>query len=231
MEKYLLYWHPRTSSIAPHIILEEIGVNYETQLIDIDTGQHKSEWFLKINPYGYLPVLLLEDGSAVSESAGIVMYLADKYHQTGLAPRVSDPDRAEYNQWLFFLASVLYPSYSRHNHSHRFSSHSDDAPKIRKQAAKDILHWWQVMNKVLNNRLWILGDRFSACDLYLFIFIWSHVPHQIYDPNISALPSDQLFEQFPNVKRIAAQLAERPAVNKIMSLYPPEIFAQPSPYK
>ncbi|NET78860.1 glutathione S-transferase N-terminal domain-containing protein [Okeania sp. SIO1F9] len=56
-------------------ILEEIGVNYATQLIDIDIGQHKSEWFLKINPHGCLSLLLLEDKHMVSESAAIVMYL------------------------------------------------------------------------------------------------------------------------------------------------------------
>jgi len=217
--------------MAPHVVLEEIGVDYETELIDIDTGEHKSERFLKVNPYGRVPALLLEDGTPVSESAGITMYLADKHPQAGLAPAISDPDRPLYNQWLFFFASMLYQTYTRHNRSHRFSSNPADAPNIRERAGKDLLHWWQVIDEVLKDRLWLLGDRFSACDIYMHMLTLWHVPRHLYDPNVSTLPSEAFFERFENVRRTAAAVAQRPAVQKIMALYPQEIYQTPTPYK
>jgi glutathione S-transferase len=217
--------------MAPHIVLEEIGVDYEIQLVDIDTGEHKSENFLKVNPYGRVPALLLEDGRAVSESAGIAMYLADQYPQAGLAPTITDPERPFYNQWLFFFASMLYQTYTRHNRSHRFSTDPADAPKIRERACQDLLHWWQVIDERLEARPWLLGDRFSTCDIYMYMLTLWHVPRELFDPNISTLPSEQFFDRFPHVKRTAAAVAERPAVQKITDLYPQKIYEKPTPYK
>ena len=83
MATYTLFWHPRVSSLAPQAVLEEVSVDYDMRRIDVESREQKSEAYLRINPNGLLPALLLEDGSPIFESAGIVMYLADHYPEAG----------------------------------------------------------------------------------------------------------------------------------------------------
>ena len=88
---YVLYWHPDSSSLAPMAVLEETGAAYEAVRIDIVAGENFSPDYKKIHPYGRVPALMLPDGRAVFESAGLVMYLADCHREAGLAPAPARP--------------------------------------------------------------------------------------------------------------------------------------------
>ncbi len=95
---YQLYWYRTASSLAPMAVLEEVGVAYEAVEIDTAAGEHKAADYRQIHPLGLVPALRLPDGGTVFESAGIVMFLADRYPVTGLAPAPASDDRAFYNQ-------------------------------------------------------------------------------------------------------------------------------------
>ncbi|WP_088243534.1 glutathione S-transferase family protein [Calothrix rhizosoleniae] len=222
MADYTLYWNSMTSSFAPHAILEEIGVDYELRWVDFKGKEQKSESFLKINPNGLIPVLLLKDGSLMYESAGMVMYLADRYPSSGLAPAVSDPDRHLYNQWLFYIPINIYQTYDRWYNSELYSTNPADKLRIRDCAVQDIQKYWQIIDDALQDRTWLIGDRFSACDIYMLMLKHWHAPRQYEIPNLPSLFYDDFFEQFPNISRLAAKVAERPVVQKIMKLYPIE---------
>ncbi|NER27402.1 MAG: glutathione S-transferase family protein [Symploca sp. SIO1C4] len=222
MAEYKLYWHPLTSSFAPHAILEEIGLDYEAQLVNLEAGEHKTESFLKVNPNGLLPALLLGNGCTMYESAGMVMYLADKHPEAAISPLVSDKDRHLFNQWLFYLSSMIYQTYTRYYYWKRFSTDPIDAPKIREKAAQDLGPRWQVIDDALKDKPWLIGERFSACDIYMQMMTIWHIPRQLYNPDSSPLPSESFFDQFKNITRTAAKVSQRPAVKKIIDLYPPE---------
>jgi glutathione S-transferase len=224
MTNYILYWNPLTSSFAPHAVLEEIGVNYETHLVDIEAGEHKTENFLKVNPNGLLPALSLGNRHTMYECAGIVMYLADKHPEAALSPSVSDPERSLFNQWLFYMSSMIYQTYTRYYYWERFSTDPADAPKIREKAAQDLKSRWQIIDDALKDNPWLIGNQFSACDIYMQMMTIWHIPDELYDPTLSPLPPESFFNQFKNIIRTATKVAQRPTVQKIIALYPSKAY-------
>src|SRR4051794_27969662 len=96
-----LYYYPGNASLAPHMLLEEIGVPFELELVDRATGAHKSPKSLKLNPNGVIPVL--SNGTpVVYKSAAICLYRAAQPPQTNLAPPMQTSERAHFYQWLFW---------------------------------------------------------------------------------------------------------------------------------
>ena len=225
MAQYTLYWSPLTSSFAPHAVLEEIGVDYELKWVDYKAKEHKSESFRKINPNGWLPVLLLESGKIMYESAAIVMYLTDRHPEAGIAPLVCDPDRHLYNQWLFYMSIQLYQSYSHCFYGRRFSIEPTDALAIRDRGAEDLVKYWQVIDDALQDRPWLIGDRFSTCDIYMLMLTKWHIPRGLDVPNLSPALYDNFFERFQNITHTVAEVLKRPAVKKILDLYPSSGYA------
>ena len=201
---YTLYWNPSASSLVAMAVLEEIGADYEGVLIDAGAGEHRKPEYRKIHPLGLIPALRLADGRVMFESAGIVLHLCDRHAEAGLAPSLVDPERAFYYQWLLFLADTLYPTYNRFYHAERFSSDPGDAHKVMDQARKHLADQWQVVEDALQGRRWLLGERFSAADIYMqMVTTW--------DENGAAFAA-----RHPNIARCAAGVAERPAVKRAL---------------
>lgn len=228
MAKYLLYWHPMTSSYAPHAVLEELGVEYETKFIDYLGGEHKKPEFLKINPNGMLPVLLIENKTIIYESGAIVMYLADYHQNLGLAPSLDSPSRPFYNQWLFYLSSMVFQTYTRYYQSEFYSSNPNHGKEIKAKAFQDLLTRWQIVEDALVGKNWLLGEKFSVCDIYLQMLTSWHIPREVAK-NSNDLLSDEFFDEFPQIKRIINSVLARSAMKKISALYPSEDLANYQP--
>ncbi|HEY5102969.1 MAG TPA: glutathione S-transferase family protein [Steroidobacteraceae bacterium] len=154
-----LYWTPKTRAIRALWMLEETGVPFERVLIDIRDPKSKSDAaFRAASPLGKVPAL--EDGAVrINDSGAICAYLADAYPQAGLAPRIGDPLRGAYLQWLMFTNSNIEPAMAE-----RFS----------KLTPNRVAHGWGDYDSVLatlRNALqagpWILGERFCAADVML----------------------------------------------------------------
>ena len=90
---YTLYYGPGSAAMAPHAALEEIGAEYTLVPTEIAADKPRDPAFLKLNPNGWVPVLIDENGP-IHESAAIMMYLAERHPEAGLAPPSSDPTRA-----------------------------------------------------------------------------------------------------------------------------------------
>ena len=118
---YTLYYFPSSASMAPHMVLEEIGAPYELALVDRNADEHKSVRYLKLNPSGLIPVLI--DGDVVlTEAAAICLHLADCNPQANLVPAVGSAERAQMYKWLIYLTNTLMPE-SRTARPTRRSSH------------------------------------------------------------------------------------------------------------
>ncbi len=201
MAMYKLYWSPGTASQAVMAGLEETGADYELEQVDLNDGQHRTVEYLRINPCGFVPVLRTADGRPLFESAAIIMHLCDRHAQAGLAPPPDHRDRAYWYQWMVFMADTVFNAYKRFYQSHRFSADEAHAPEINARALEDQLNAWRIIDDALAARgPFLLGERFSACDIYMQMFtLWSK-------------PPEALYEQFPAVARCAATIAARPAV-------------------
>ncbi|UXI01687.1 glutathione S-transferase family protein [Photobacterium sp. TY1-4] len=100
-----LYGYPRTRSLRVSWLLEELGLEWEYQLVDFNSGEHRSPGFLAINPSGKVPCLK-DDKTFVTESAAICFYLAEKYGQHWL-PKPGTPESAAHHEWISFTITEL----------------------------------------------------------------------------------------------------------------------------
>lgn len=107
----VLHYAPRTRSFTALWLLEELGVPYRLESFDLASGRQRSAEHLALNPMGKVPVVV-DHGTPVSELGAIAIYLADRYPEAGLAPRLDEPARAAYLRWIFFATAVMEPAYA-----------------------------------------------------------------------------------------------------------------------
>ena len=104
-----LYYNPRSRAAIAKWMLDECGADYEIVPVDLQQRQHKTPEFLQINPSGKIPALV--DGtSRIFENAAICLYLADKFPEANLAPRLDSPERGRYLSLMVYSTSQLEPA-------------------------------------------------------------------------------------------------------------------------
>ena len=101
-----LYYAPGSASFVVHWLLTELNAPHELVKVDLQSKEQKSAEYLKLNPNGVVPTLII-DGQAVYESPAIAMHLADLYPEAGLAPKIGTVERAQFYQWMFNLVNPL----------------------------------------------------------------------------------------------------------------------------
>jgi glutathione S-transferase len=143
---------------------EEAGLDYEHVDLDFTKGEHRAPGYLKIHPLGKVPALV--DGElALTESAAICTYLADKVPAKGLVPEPRSADRARYDQWVAFVISELeQPLWTRAKHTFALPEKLR-VPAVRETALKEWQRPAQVMAAALQGRDVLVGDQFSVADI------------------------------------------------------------------
>jgi glutathione S-transferase len=202
---YTLYWAPNTAAFAPHVILEENGLDYTLKRVDIGADEHHAPEYLELNPYGTVPVLTGPNDLVLHESAAIVLWLCDTHRKARLAPKTDHVLRGRYLNWMVFLTNTVQTAYKRHYYPERFSSDLTDARRVQRKADLDLIGLWERIDRTLErDGPYVLGDRCSAADVYLFMLAhWFE-------------PVDALFARYGNVKYCAALVGERPAVARVL---------------
>ena len=106
-----LYYSTGACSLSPHIVLNEGGFSYKLERVDFATGKTETGVEYKtVNPNGYVPALLLDDGDILTEGPAIVQYLADRVPEMHLAPANGTMQRYRLVSWLNFIATELHKS-------------------------------------------------------------------------------------------------------------------------
>lgn len=106
---YLLYYAPGAASMAVHWMMIEAGVPFEAVLVDIGINAKPNEDYLKLNPTGRVPTLLV-DGKPYGESAALLMLLAERHPDAAMMPPLNSPDRASWLEMMVYLANTLLPA-------------------------------------------------------------------------------------------------------------------------
>jgi glutathione S-transferase/GST-like protein len=197
---YKLYWARESGAMAPQALFEEIGVEYDKIVIDLEKGEHKSAEFLSVNPMGQIPALILPDGTLMTEAAAMLLEIADRHAEAGLAPAAGSAERARFLRWLFFLSSSIYPAVLRVYYSERFSTEPSAAEGIKAAAEAELDEQFEILDAALDPGPYLLGETFSAVDIMLWMLIQWHP-----EPT-------RLFERAPRVERFAGLVQERPAI-------------------
>ena len=168
-----LYGFPQTRSVRAAWALEEAGAEYEYELVNLRTGEHKQPAFLAINPFGKIPTLV-DDGQAISESAAICTHIAEKFPAAKLIP-TDAKGRAEYFQWLFFVVSELEVHLWTAAKHDRFLPEDKRIPAIANTSFWEFEKAAAVLSTHLKDRQYIAGEQFSAADIIcVSVLHWAH---------------------------------------------------------
>ena len=157
-----LYYSPGACSLAPHIILNELGQNYDLEKVDL--GAKKTENgadFMDVNGKGYVPTLDLGTGEVLTEVSTILQYLADKAKNTDLLPAFGSMERYRAMEQLNFVASELHKGIG--------GLFNPAMPEDGKKAMKDRLtRRFAWLDGQLAKKHYLLGDTYSVADAYAF---------------------------------------------------------------
>jgi glutathione S-transferase len=159
-EEIVFYHNPRSRAQMVHWMLEEAGALYRIVLIDLEKGEHKTPAFLALNPMGKLPTIV-HRGVIVTETAAIIAYLADTFPAAELAPPPGDAARGTYYRWLLFGAGCIEPA---------VLDKLMKRPEIERKGAAGWGSYDDVvatLKKALARGPYLLGDKFSAADVYI----------------------------------------------------------------
>lgn len=187
-----LYHHPFSRASTVVWMLEEVGVPYDLQYVDIMAGAQKAPDFVALNPMGKLP-LLVDDGHVVTEGAAIGLYLADRYASGRLAPTLDDPKRGTYFRWSLFAPSVIEPGSMAKAGGWAFKP--GQAGWGSYEAMLD------AMESAIAGRDFLLGDQFSMADI-------------IFGGTLRYMLTFGMLEPRPSFQAYAARLSARPALQR-----------------
>jgi len=195
-----LYTFTTPNGRKPAIALEELGLPYQAQAVDLSKGEQKQPDYLKINPNGKIPAIV--DGEVtVFESGAILLYLADK---TGKLLPQSYPARSRVVEWLMFQMAGVGPMLGQLGH---FKLHADESiPYAIERYSKEGRRLFGVMNGQLAQQDY-LADDYSIADIATYPWV------------VAARDDLEIgLADYPNLASWVARLSDRPAVQKGMSV-------------
>lgn len=193
-----LYYSPGACSLSPHIALEEAGLKYEAILAPTKTKTlPDGSDYRKVNPLGYVPYLVLDDGTGLREGPAIVQYVADQAPDRKLAPPAGSLARYQLQSWLNFISTELHKSFSPLFNP----AFGNDVKEFFKAKIVDRLKW---VDGELAGKAYLMGDDFTVADGYLFVVTNWTKPMQID------------LSPFPNLLAFRERVAARPAVQRVM---------------
>jgi glutathione S-transferase len=144
------YFAPGSSSMAPHIALQEVGVPYEQRPMSFKNKDLRRSEYLALNPEGKVPTLVV-DGRPLTEVAGILYYLAKAFPEAELLPRNDPEAEAQAISWMSFIASTLHPA--------------------RVRGLDHVKIVYGIADRRLGQNDWAIG-RYSIADIHLFRLYW-----------------------------------------------------------
>ena len=201
---YKLFYAPMSAAMGTRVILEEIGEPYELIQTTIAMDEPRPPEQLKLNPNGWVPVLVWGE-NAMYECAAITVFLGDRPPEAKLAPAVDDIERGQYLQTLVYFSSSVQNAFQLSYYPDRFADTPDDEPSAQRRGNRRLRETWKVINDQIGDNRWVLGERFSAVDIYLFM-LTTWLQTSLGHPSV---------DEFPNAKRVANAVLLRKSVQLV----------------
>jgi glutathione S-transferase len=170
---YVLYYSPGTASMAVHQVLLELGLAHELRKLDFDNLDHKSADYLRLNPNGMVPTLVV-DGKPYHECAALLMLLAERHADPALAPLPGDTRRPTYLQWMVHFANTLQPAFRQWFYPQDFAAIANE-DETKAFARKRIEAVWDRLDAhLVAHGPCVLGAHVGVVDLYATMLMrWS----------------------------------------------------------
>ncbi|MDI3431040.1 glutathione S-transferase [Aeromonas sp. V90_14] len=202
---FKLYYYPNNASLAPHFLLHHVQADYELLLVDKKSNAQKLANYLKLNPAGRIPTLVV-DGQAIFESPAICIHICELHPEYELIPLIGDPKRPLFFQWLSFLNNTLQAELMVRYYPHKHTTDEASIPSVIAAQDERIAEALSIINDQLEKNEYLLGDKFSACDYFLFMLAgWS-------------LPIKRSPMTFNHLALYLQRLSENPTVRAVCEL-------------
>jgi len=159
-----LYYTPKTRSLRPRWLLEELEVPYELVTIDLFGGEGNKPEYRRIHPHGAVPALEV-DGQIMLESGAMCQWLADHFSDKQLAPEPGSPERRQYDQWMYYVPGTLEPPYFYYLLHTMILPESNRIPELVPWLEQQFPARLKVLNTALENKSYLMGDHFTAADI------------------------------------------------------------------
>lgn len=193
-----LYYTPGACSMAADIALHEAGIAFTPERVDLATKKTAAgDDFTKVNPKGYVPALGLDDGSVLTEAGTVLQYIADRKPEAGLAPAAGTMERYRLMEWLNFISSEIHKGFGP-------LWNPKTPEEVRKGAVAQLGKRFDYVVSVLGTKPYLMGDRFTVADAYLFTVLnWTNL-HKV---DLAPWPALQAY---------MARVAARPKVQETL---------------
>lgn len=193
-----LYYAPGACSLAPHIVLHEIGFDYEAVKVDIPNKKTETgEDYWQINPKGYVPALRIESGDVLTEVGVICQYLADQKPGSSLAPNAGTMKRYRLMEWLNFIATEVHKSIGA-------LFNPKLTPEMKEVQKAVVARRLDALEKMLGTNQYLMGTQFTVADAYLYTVLrWTKI-HKIE------------LTRWPAISAYVERVAARPKVKEAL---------------
>jgi glutathione S-transferase len=198
-----LYYAPGACSMASHICLEELGLAYETQRLNLANGDQRKPEYLALNPRGRVPTAVV-DGKVLTENVGIMSYFGGGYGQGKVWPK-DTWHQATLVSTMAWLSNTVHTTYAHLFRPERFAGDAAGQEAVKAKARESYGAYLKEIDGLLAGRKWAVGNHYTVADGYLLVFYrWG---------NRQGFPVKSL----ANYTRLANEVMGRPAVAKVMA--------------
>jgi GST-like protein len=203
MSKYVLIGSQGCGSVVVELALLKAGAEFDLEEIPyLEPGPDRDR-LLELNPLGQVPTLIMPDGDVMTESAAIILHLADAFPDSQLTPATSDRHRPAFLRWLVYIVSEIYPASTFSDHPARWQLPSDIQNRYRQTVDEYRMDLWRHVEDVADTPCF-LGNYFSAIDLYIAVM-------RHWRPGRKAFA-----EAFPKLTEIGENVANDPLFSKVL---------------
>ena len=202
------YYAPGTCALASHLALEFAGASYDAVRVDFRKQEQRLPGYLQINPKGRVPALVTDRG-ILTETPALLQYISQSFPQAHLAP-LDDPFLlARVNEFNNYLCATVHVVHAHRVRGSRWADDEQAIEALKKKVPQNMSDCFTLIERDLLPGPWVLGERFSVCDPYLFtISGW--------------LAGDGVdINRFPKVAAHRERLAADPVVMRVLASYQP----------
>jgi glutathione S-transferase len=162
-----LYYAPGTCALASHLALEYAGAPYRTVRIDFTKSGQRSPEYLRINPKGRVPALATERG-ILTETPALLQFISQTFPQAKLAPLDDAFLLARANEFNSYLCSTAHINHAHRMRGYRWADDEQAIEAMKKKVPQSVGDGFELIETGMLKGPWVLGERFSICDMYLF---------------------------------------------------------------
>ncbi len=202
------YYAAGTCALASHLALEHAGARYEAVRLDFKAQQQRSPEYLRVNPKGRVPALATDRG-VLTETPALLQFIAQSFPESGLAPLDDAFLLAKMNEFNAYLCATVHVNHAHKGRGYRWVEPEDTAAieAMRRKVPRTMTESFTLIEEQMLQGPWVLGERFSTCDLYLFTIAgW--------------LEGDGVdIARFPKVADHYRRVQALPAAQKVLALH------------